>query len=324
MTRIAVRQARAIDPLRISFVRESRSLWRDSWRRLLRNRAAAFALAVIVIFGLMAVVGPFITPYSYDKQNLDHITESPSWDYVMGTDQLGRDLFSRLIYGSRVSFAVAIGAEIVIIGIGVPLGLISGYFGGRVDTLITRVIDILYAFPNLLLTILIISYLRANLSAAVDEGSSLWLWKQLDKSSGGLIAVFIVMALTYWIGVARLVRGQVLSLKEKEFIEAARGIGLPASRILRVHLFPNILAPVIVAAAFGIPGAIMLEAGLSYLGLGIQPPLPSWGGMIAEGLPVMRSYPHLIVFPALALSILLLAFTYLGDGLRDALDPLMK
>ena len=324
MTQIAGRQARAIDPVRISFVRESRSLWRDSWRRLLRNRAAAFALAVIVIFGLMAVVGPFITPYSYDKQNLDHITESPSWDYVMGTDQLGRDLFSRLIYGSRVSFAVAIGAEIVIIGIGVPLGLISGYFGGRVDTLITRVIDILYAFPNLLLTILIISYLRANLSAAVDEESSLWLWKQLDKSSGGLIAVFIVMALTYWIGVARLVRGQVLSLKEKEFIEAARGIGLPASRILRVHLFPNILAPVIVAAAFGIPGAIMLEAGLSYLGLGIQPPLPSWGGMIAEGLPVMRSYPHLIVFPALALSILLLAFTYLGDGLRDALDPLMK
>ncbi len=324
MTDITGRQARAIDPLRITFVRESRSLWRDSWRRLLRNRAAAFALAVIVIFGLMAVVGPFITPYSYEKQNLDHITESPSWDYVMGTDQLGRDLFSRLIYGSRVSFAVAIGAEIVIIGIGVPLGLISGYFGGRVDTLITRVIDILYAFPNLLLTILIISYLRANLSAAVDEGSSLWLWKQLDKSSGGLIAVFIVMALTYWIGVARLVRGQVLSLKEKEFIEAARGIGLPASRILRVHLFPNILAPVIVAAAFGIPGAIMLEAGLSYLGLGIQPPLPSWGGMIAEGLPVMRSYPHLIVFPALALSILLLAFTYLGDGLRDALDPLMK
>ncbi len=290
----------------------------------MRNRAAAFALAVIVLFGLMAVVGPFITPYSYEKQNLDHITESPSWDYVMGTDQLGRDLFSRLIYGSRVSFAVAIGAEIVIIGIGVPMGLISGYFGGRVDTLIMRVIDILYAFPNLLLTILIISYLRANLSAAVDEGSSLWLWKQLDKSSGGLIAVFIVMALTYWIGVARLVRGQVLSLKEKEFIEAARGIGLPAHRILRVHLFPNILAPVIVAAAFGIPGAIMLEAGLSYLGLGIQPPLPSWGGMIAEGLPVMRSYPHLIVFPALALSILLLAFTYLGDGLRDALDPLMK
>ena len=290
----------------------------------MRNRAAAFALAVIVLFGLMAVVGPFITPYSYEKQNLDHITESPSWDYVMGTDQLGRDLFSRLIYGSRVSFAVAIGAEIVIIGIGVPMGLISGYFGGRVDTLIMRVIDILYAFPNLLLTILIISYLRANLSAAVDEGSSLWLWKQLDKSSGGLIAVFIVMALTYWIGVARLVRGPVLSLKEKEFIEAARGIGLPAHRILRVHLFPNILAPVIVAAAFGIPGAIMLEAGLSYLGLGIQPPLPSWGGMIAEGLPVMRSYPHLIVFPALALSILLLAFTYLGDGLRDALDPLMK
>lgn len=324
MTRIATKPVRGAVQLQTPSVRASRSLWRDSWRRLMRNKAATLALGVIVLFGLMAVFGPMLAPYSYEAQNLDHITEPPSWNHIMGTDQLGRDVFSRLIYGSRISFAVAVAAEIVIVGIGVPMGLISGYFGGYVDTFITRVIDILYAFPNLLLTILIISYLRANLSAAVAEDSSLWLWKQLDKSSGGLIAVFVVMALTYWVGVARLVRGQVLSLKEKEFIEAARGIGLPASRILRVHLLPNILAPVIVAAAFGIPGAIMLEAGLSYLGLGIQPPLPSWGGMISEGLPVMRSYPHLIIFPALALSILLLTFSYLGDGLRDALDPLME
>jgi oligopeptide transport system permease protein len=182
----------------------------------------------------------------------------------------------------------------------------------------------LYAFPNLLLTILIISYLRANLSASVESHHSLWIWQELDKSTGGLVAVFVVMALTYWIGVARIVRGQVLSLKEREFVAAAHAIGLPTRRILRHHLFPNILAPVIVAAAFGIPGAILLEASLSYLGLGIQPPLPSWGGMISEGLPVMRSYPHLIIFPALTLSILLLAFTFLGDGLRDALDPLME
>jgi ABC-type dipeptide/oligopeptide/nickel transport system permease subunit len=324
MTTLQTRTVGGVEQLQAAFVRESRSLWRDSWRRLLRNRAAALALSVIVLFALIAIASPWITPYSYEKQNLDRIAEAPSWQHIMGTDQLGRDVFSRLIYGSRISFAVAVAAQIVIVGIGVPMGLVSGYFGGTVDTLITRVIDILYAFPNLLLTILIISYLRANLSAAVTEDNALWLWKQLDKSSGGLIAVFIVMALTYWIGVARLVRGQVLSIKKREFIEAARSIGLPAHRILRVHLFPNILAPVIVAAAFGIPGAIMLEAGLSYLGLGIQPPLPSWGGMISEGLPVMRSYPHLIVFPALALSTLLLAFTYLGDGLRDALDPLME
>lgn len=299
-----------------------RNLWVDAWRRLLRNRAALLALFVIGVFALVALSAPLVAPYSYEAQDLDHTTEAPTVAHLMGTDQLGRDVFSRLVYGARISFVVALAAQIVIIGIGVPLGLISGYFGGYVDTLITRVIDILYAFPNLLLTILIISYLRANLSAAVEEAGS--LWHQLDKSSGGLIAVFVVMALTYWIGVTRIVRGQVLSLKAREFIAAAQGMGVTAPRILRIHLLPNILAPVIVAAAFGVPGAIMLEASLSYLGLGIQPPLPSWGGMIAEGLPVMRSYPHLIVFPALTLSLLLLAFTFLGDGLRDALDPLME
>ena len=304
--------------------RGGRSLWFDAWRRLVRNKAAVVALLVITLFGCLAIAAPLVAPYSYEAQDLDHTTAPPSGSHIMGTDQLGRDLFSRLVYGARISMAVAIAAQIVIIGIGVPLGLISGYFGGATDALITRTIDILYAFPNLLLTILIISYLRANLSAAVESEQSLWIWQQLDKSTGGLIAVFVVMALTYWIGVARIVRGQVLSLKEREFIVATHGIGLPVGRVLRLHLLPNILAPVIVAAAFGIPGAILLEASLSYLGLGIQPPLPSWGGMISEGLPVMRSYPHLIIFPALTLSILLLAFTFLGDGLRDALDPLME
>ncbi|MEZ4864852.1 MAG: ABC transporter permease [Caldilineaceae bacterium] len=309
--------------VQLATMRESRSLWVDAWRRLLRNRAAVAALTVITLFALLALFAPYVAPYSYEAQDLDHTSQAPDAAHLMGTDQLGRDLFSRLIYGARISFAVALAAQLVIIGIGVPLGLISGYWGGAIDALITRLIDILYAFPNLLLTILIISYLRANLSAAVEDAQSLWLWKQLDKSSGGLIAVFLVMALTYWIGVARIVRGQVLSLREREFIEAARGVGLTTPRLLRVHLLPNILAPVIVAAAFGIPGAIMLEASLSYLGLGIQPPLPSWGGMISEGLPVMRSYPHMIVFPACTLGVVLLAFTFLGDGLRDALDPLI-
>lgn len=298
-----------------------RTPWQDAWRRLLRNRAAVVALVVIVLYGISAIGAPILAPYDYADQDLKHTTQGPSADHWMGTDQLGRDVFTRLLYGARISFAVAVAAQLVIIGIGLPMGLISGYFGGGIDTFITRVIDILYAFPNLLLTILIISYLRASLSTAVQEGNP--IFQQVDKSTGGLIAVFIVMALTYWIGVARIVRGQVLTLKEREYIAAARGLGVKSPRILRNHLLPNVLAPVIVACAFGIPGAIMLEAALSYLGLGIQPPLPSWGGMISEGLPVMRSYPHLIVFPGLTLSLILLAFTFLGDGLRDALDPLM-
>jgi ABC-type dipeptide/oligopeptide/nickel transport system permease subunit len=314
----------AVRRLQIESERAARNLWVDAWRRLLRNKAAVVAMAVIVLFGMLALLAPVVAPYPYDRQDLDNVAQGPSAAHPFGTDQLGRDVLSRLLYGARISFAVAIAAQIVIIGVGVPMGLLSGYFGGWPDAVITRTIDILYAFPNLLLTILIISYLRANLSAAVETDRSMWIWTQLDKSTGGLVAVFLVMALTYWIGVARVVRGQVLSLKQREFISAARGTGLGSLRILRVHLLPNILAPVIVAAAFGIPGAIMLEASLSYLGLGIQPPLPSWGGMISEGLPVMRSYPHLIVFPALALSFVLLAFTYLGDGLRDALDPLME
>ena len=302
--------------------RRTRSLWHDSLRRLLRNKAAVFALIIAILFVLAAIFAPAIAPYDYAAQDLDHTTEGPSRSHIMGTDQLGRDVFSRLVYGSRISFAVAVAAQIVIVGIGVPMGLVSGYYGGRLDTVITRLIDILYAFPNLLLTILIISYLHANLSSAVEDDGSFWIWKQLDKSTGGLIAVFIVMALTYWIGMAASYAVRPSSI-EREFVTAARASGLSSSRILRTHLFPNILAPVIVAAAFGIPGAIMLEASLSFLGLGIQPPLPSWGGMI-EGLPVMRSYPHLIIFPGLALSFLLLAFTFLGDGLRDALDPLMQ
>jgi oligopeptide transport system permease protein len=299
----------------------ARGPWQDAGRRLLRNRAAVVALIIILLYGVAAIAAPTFAPYDYADQDLNHTTEGPSVLHWMGTDQLGRDLFTRLLYGARISFAVAVAAQLVIIGIGLPFGLISGYFGGRIDALIMRVIDILYAFPNLLLTVLIISYLRANLSAAVEDSNP--FLHQIDKSTGGLIAVFIVMALTYWIGVARIVRGQVLTLKERDYIVAARGLGVKPSRILSAHLLPNVLAPVIVAAAFGIPGAIMLEASLSYLGLGIQPPLPSWGGMIAEGLPVMRSYPHLIVFPGLTLSLLLLAFTFLGDGMRDALDPLM-
>jgi ABC-type dipeptide/oligopeptide/nickel transport system permease subunit len=231
-------------------------------------------------------------------------------------------MLTRLLFGARVSLTVALAAQLVILVIGVPIGLITGYLGGWLDTVIMRVIDAIYALPNLLIAILIMSMLRSNISASQD-GSGSWL-SLLDERTNGLIGIFIVMSLTTWLTVSRLVRAQVLSIKERDHVEAARTLGADSPRILRIHIFPHVMAPVIIAIAFGVPGAIMLEASLSFLGIGVNPPTPSWGLMISSGITNMRSHPHLLISPALALGITLLAFTFLGDGLRDAMDPHSK
>ena len=303
-------------------LRRPANLWRDAWRRLIRNRAAVVSLVYIVVLLLVAVLANVLAPYPFERQDLDNTDLGPSAGHLLGTDGLGRDQLSRLIYGSRISLAVALVDVLIVLFVGVPLGLVAGFFGRWLDVLVMRTVDVLLAFPNLLLVIVVITYLRAVLDQ--PQSPFLAVVGGLDGITGGLLGVFIALGLISWLTVARLVRGQVLSLKEKEFVEAARMVGSTSRRIISRHLLPNTLAPVIIAATFGIPGAIATEAGLSFLGLGVRPPLPSWGILIAEGVRNMRAFPHELLFPAVVLAVTLICFNFLGDGLRDALDPKLK
>jgi oligopeptide transport system permease protein len=299
-----------------------RGFWREAWARLRLNRAAMAGLVLIVLLVVLAVFAPVLAPYHYADGDLLAGSQGPSRHHLLGTDELGRDILSRLLYGARVSLSVAVAAQVVIVVIGVPIGLLTGYLGGWLDMAVMRLIDAIYALPNLLIAILIMSMLRSNISASA-KASGNWL-TSLDRWTDGLVGIFIVLSLTHWLTVSRLVRAQVLSLKEREHVEAARTLGAGDSRIVRVHILPHVLAPVIIAIAFGVPGAIMLEASLSFLGIGVNPPTPSWGLMISDGITNMRSHPYMLISPALALGLTLLAFTFLGDGLRDAMDPHMK
>lgn len=299
--------------------RRSRSLWMDAWTRLRHNRTAVISMIFIVMLILVAIFAPLLAPYDYDEVDFTAITQPPSAEHWLGTDSLGRDVLSRLIYGTRVSLTVAVVAQMVILLIGVPLGMLSGYAGGWVDMLIQRSVDILYAFPSLLFVIVLMTYLSAALKQA--EGPITGALSSINTATGGLLGIFIALGLVFWLTVCRLVRGEVLSIRQKEYVEAARASGVGGSGILWRHIFPNILPPVLIAVTFGIPSAIMIEAGLSFLGLGVEPPTPSWGLMIAEGVRNIRSHPHLLLSSGILLSLTLLAFNFLGDGLRDALDP---
>jgi oligopeptide transport system permease protein len=304
-----------------TLVRPPESLWRDAWRRLLRNKAAVAGMvfiAVVIVAAFLADDGliawalgrearPLLAPYGYKEVDFEN-TRSPSgrFPHLMGTDKYGRDVFSRIIYGGRVSIAVGVFGSLVIMVFGLAYGSISGYLGGRVDMLMMRFVDLMYAFPTLLFIILLMVI--------------------LGSTSGfpAIRNIVLGIGLVSWMGMARLVRGQFLSLKEKEFIEAARMIGARDMAIIARHLLPNSLGPIIVSVTLGIPGLIMTEATLSFIGLGVPPPFPSWGQMLNEGWRAIRADPHLIFFPALTLSLTMLAFNFLGDGLRDALDPQMR
>lgn len=303
-------------------VRAPTSLWRDAFRRLRRNRLAFASLILIGVFTVVALAAPLIAPYDYALQNYDAVTQPPSARYPLGTDQLGRDILSRLIYGARISLSVGIIVQLVVLAIGVPAGLLAGFYGGKIDSAVMRVVDIISALPSLLFVILIMTYLRAVQDTA--QGGVLGTIAELNDRTGRLIGVFIGIGLIGWPTVARLVRAQTLSLKEKEFIEAARNLGAHNGAIMLRHILPNTIAPIVVAATIGIPRAILYEAGISFLGLGVYPPMPSWGLMISESIANLRAYPHMLVAPAIALSLTVLAFNFLGDGLRDALDPWMK
>jgi oligopeptide transport system permease protein len=280
---------------------DSSSLWRDAWRRLIRNKLAVAGGLTVVLLCLVALFADFLAPYSYTKPNFGRIYEFPSRDFPLGTDQLGRDVLSRMIYGARVSMLVGLGAQVIVVLIGVPIGLISGFVGGRVDLFLTRFVDVMYAFPRLLFVILVMSMLGAGLSN-----------------------IFIAIGFTGWVGIARQTRAQVLSIKEKEFVEGARALGAGFFRQITRHILPSALTPIVVSVTFGIPEAVFTEAALSFIGVGINPPTPSWGQMVGENQQFLRSYWHLCVFPSIAIAITMLSFTFLGDGVRDALDPKMK
>jgi oligopeptide transport system permease protein len=276
-----------------------RSLWSDAWRRLRRNKAALLGLASIIVLVLVAIFADVLAPYPYDEQHIrDVFRPVGTPGYPLGTDQLGRDLLSRLIYGARISLGVAFLAQLLVLVIGLPIGIIAGAGSRTLDNLLMRFTDIMYAFPDLLFVIIILSVLGRN-----------------------LLFVPIAIGIVNWTTMARLVRGQILSLKEQDYVLAARALGVPQSRIITRHLLPNTLTPVIVAVTLGVPQYILLEATLSFIGIGAPPPMPSWGLMINDGFNSIFSFPHLVLLPGVAIAITMLSFTFLGDGLRDALDP---
>ena len=277
------------------------SLWSDAWRRLRRNRLAlvsAVYLALLVAVALFALVH---TPYSYREVGVARPYSGPSAANWFGADILGRDVLSRLMVGAQISLIVGVGTQVLILAVGVPIGLLAGYYRGWLDTIVSFIINVFYGIPDLLVAMILLLLLGPSLNN-----------------------IIIAIVATRWMDMTRLVRGQTLALREREFIEAARSSGAKPAKILFGHILPNSLGPIIVQATFGVPAAILFEAFLSFLGIGVQPPTPSWGSMAADGLAAIRIAPHMVIVPSIALSLTLMAFNFLGDGLRDALDPRQK
>lgn len=284
-----------------TIVRKSTTYWQDVWRRLKKHKLAMVGLVIIIILSVLAIFGPMLSPYSYSDQDLANANQPPSAEHWFGTDNLGRDLFTRVLYGARISLAIGLVTSIISFGIGVTYGAISGFFGGRIDALMMRFVDILYGLPFLLYVILLIVIMEP-----------------------GLGPIFIALGIVFWLNMARIVRGEILSLKEREFVLAAKTIGANSRRIIMRHLVPNAMGPIIITMTLVIPEAIFSEAFLSYIGLGVSAPIASWGVLASDGYAAIRAYPWQLFFPAVFISVTILAFNFLGDGLRDALDPRMR
>ena len=274
------------------------SLWQDALRRLIQNRAAMIGGITVLVLIMLAIFAPWIAPYSYSYQNLDLGASPPSAEHLLGTDVLGRDLLSRLLYGARISLLVGFVATGVALVIGVSWGIIAGYFGGRVDSIMMRIVDVLYGLPFIIFIILLM----------VIFGRNIWL-------------LFAAIGAVEWLTMARIVRAQVIGLKNQEFVQAAQVMGVSNFSMFRRHILPNILGPIAIYATLTIPQVMLLEAFLSFLGLGIQPPMSSWGTLIRYGVESMEEYYWLLIYPGLTFTITLFALNFFGDGLRDALDP---
>jgi oligopeptide transport system permease protein len=277
-----------------------RSLWGDAWTKLKRNRAAMAGAWIIAVLAVVVIFGPWVSPYAYDFTDWSNMSIGPDVDtrHVFGTDTLGRDLFVRTLYGGRISLAVGIVATFVSLLIGVSYGAIAGYFGGRVDHLLMRIVDILYALPFMFFVILLMVFFGRN-----------------------IVLIFVAIGCVNWLDMARIVRGQTLSLKHREFVEAAQAQGVNALTIIRRHVVPNLLGVVVVYVTLTIPQVILVESFLSFLGLGVQEPMTSWGALVRTGAEELESAPWMLIFPAVFLAVTLFSFNFVGDGLRDALDP---
>lgn len=275
-----------------------RSLWAHAAHRFSRNRMAMLGLVTIVTLATMAVLAPVIDRHDPSFQNYDAVQQSPNSEFWLGTDLLGRDHWSRLVHGARISLSVGILTQGVALAIGMVVGLLAGLGGRSLDNLMMRITDVAYAFPDLLMLILLLSVFGPSFTM-----------------------IFIAIGLVSWPTLARLIRGQILSLQERDFVLAARATGATRLRIVVTHLMPNTLGPVIVTVVFGVPFAIFAEAALAFIGLGLPPPTPSWGRLVTDGFSAIRTSPHLVLFSSLAIAITMMAFTFIGDGLRDALDP---
>ena len=274
------------------------SLWLDAWRRLRKNRLAVAGGVVLILVATVAVVGPWLSGYAYDEQDTALGAAAPSWQHWLGTDPLGRDLLTRLLHGGRVSLGVGLAATMVSLCIGVLYGALSGYAGGRTDMVMMRIVDILYALPFTVFVIILMVFFGRN-----------------------FIFLFLAIGAVEWLTTARIARGQTLSLRQREFVEAAVVMGLSRTRILLRHIIPNMFSPIIIYATLTVPRVMLLEAFLSFLGLGVQPPMSSWGLLIRDGVETMEEYPWLLISPGLLFSLTLFALNAFGDGLRDAFDP---
>jgi oligopeptide transport system permease protein len=287
---------------------EQVSLWTDAWRRVRRNRLAVLGSSIILVLFVTAITSFFWTPYKVWRQAIGPTYEGPSRAHPFGLDQAGRDILSRIMGGAAITVEVGISSAIVIAFLGITLGLVAGFYRGWIDTVISFAINIWYGIPDLLVAMILVFVLS----------------QALHVLPRGLPSIILAYSLTRWMDMARLVRGQTLALREREFVEAARATGTRDLRILLRHILPNALGPIIVQATFAVPGAVLFEAFLSFLGLGLPPPSPSWGAMAADGYHSMEIAAHIVIAPTLALSVTLMAFNWLGDGLRDALDPRMR
>ncbi|MDW8799833.1 ABC transporter permease [Clostridium sp. A1-XYC3] len=284
-----------------AIVRPSLTYWQDAWRRLRENKLAMVGLAFVIFITAVAIIGPMLSKYNYFSQNLEMANQPPSAEHWFGTDKFGRDIFVRILYGARISLTVGYVASMLNIVIGILYGGIAGYFGGKVDNIMMRIVDILYSVPMMIYVILLMVILGA-----------------------GLKSIIVALSIAFWLTMARIVRGQIMSLKNQEFVLAAKTLGASPIRILLRHLIPNCMGPIIITLTLSVPEAIFTESFLSFIGLGVSAPQASWGTLASEALDGFQLYPTQLFFPALAICLTMLAFNLLGDGLRDALDPKMR